>query len=160
LKVCFKGSAKEVQDLKEATETATNTTITLDGGNCIKKAVRNDDRPAYSELQAKLFHLIAEPKLYSVEFDTAGRSYSAYNPTTRAAYIVRASVGTDWYWNDTPILCRMTGSGLKSARYDLPALVTHELLGHGSGGGQMSAIDVENVYHDAVGQLRRCRYER
>jgi hypothetical protein len=161
----YSGSARQIQELKSGTEEATGTTITLDDNNCVAGFEPTGDQ-GYEELQTIFGGLVASDLVFGVRFDRpdeADRYFTSnFDRDTRTAIVLQYEVGRRWYQTGNWFTCGVFG-GLPGPRYTLGGLVAHELLGHGGGvlstgspSGERQAIRVENLYHEARHQLRRC----
>lgn len=151
MKVCFRGTAEEIRELRKGLEDATGTSITLED-NCI-----SDYEPTgakgYETLQEILGQLVNSRLTYTLMYgDPNAHFTSYYDAKTRAAGILKTEIGKRWYWGEGFLACTLL-IGRRYAYYNLPGLIAHELLGHGSG---QNAVQVENLVHSARGELRRC----
>lgn len=165
LKVCYKGNAQDRTSLVQATEQATNTTITLDtSGRCIAHATPNPDgqNSHFRSLQRRLNNVIRDQDVYDVAFGSCpGGDSGCFDPFTNSISISRSDP-TGFY--------PARGGGRWRCRYnprDQPfsreATLVHELLGHAEAPGlrqvyEPRARDVQNEYHRAVGETLRCRH--
>jgi len=159
LKVCFKGTSEEISTLRNGLETATGSAISLDKGNCISEH-HPTGATGFKKLQQILGTLVASDETYTVLFGNEDKHlYSYYDQATRTAGILRSEIGRAWYVGGSPLRCRFGGSARPF--YSLPALLGHELLGHGSGQTtERGAIQVENLVHGALGEVPRCLPQR
>lgn len=159
LRICFLGTQKEVQELKEGTEEATKTIIVLDRKNCVVKWEARG-REGFEEIQAR-FAEMADPTttVFKVRFAGEGQS-SKFLPETNTARVRRGDIGF-LYFSGIGAACT-----IRTGRFTLGAIVLHELVGHGYNvlttgepAGQREAIRIENLYHSARNQLPRCDEE-
>jgi RHS repeat-associated protein len=172
LRVCFTGPGTAAN--VAATERASGTTITLDAENCIQAIVDNPRSRGYrhlGEIRRRLRHMaFGTPRTYYVKSTTEGKAtWADYG---REPFTLR--IGVNWEsgpsapYETTQL---WTGGCLPpNAPGRLPALVTHELLGHAywqdthghdpSPSGEPYARSIENVYHAAVGEPRRCTHPK
>lgn len=157
LKVCFKGSRNEVNELREGTERAVGGHITRDDNNCVSTFSVDPEKRGYGELQAGFLSLVDAEAIYSVQFGAEeSRFYSSFNPNTRTATILRGDYRGGFYYSGNRITCALFG-GHRSAPHSLPGLIVHELIGHGTrGGSEPGARRIENLYHRAAGEPLRC----
>jgi len=160
LKVCYKGTESDVQGLKEASEQATGSTITLDDQNCVSKVESNGNKK-YDKIRGRFQGQVDATETYSVQYDRSGQHFTShYDAATRTAYIIPGDVGTSYNTGHWFAPCWLT-DGVYDSPKDLASLIAHELIGHGgenrgAGAGQPTAIHWENQYHGAVGQPQRC----
>lgn len=156
LKVCYNGSAADIQIQKMGTEEATNTNITLNDDNCVKSYERRAGK-GYDELQDRFDAEVSSQQTYNVRFgERTEGPYSHWDPKTMTAVIMRDDVG-GFSFHTGGASCYLAGSGVATAT--LGMLIAHELLGHGlNGGSQITAIRIENLYHAARGEQPRCQY--
>lgn len=163
--MCYSGSARQVQELKSGTEEATGTTITLDDNNCVA-GYESTGAEGYEEIQGIFGGLVASDLVFGVRYDRPDESdgyfTSNFDRATRTAIILQGEVGRRWYQTGNWFTCGVFG-GSPGPYYTLGGLVAHELLGHGSGvlsagspASERQASRVENLYHAARGQPRRC----
>lgn len=157
LKVCFPGTRQEREDAVRTTEKATNTAITLDSNNCVQSFTARPGK-GFEDIQERFRKLVEKDETYDVIVRYTGEG-SYFDPDTKTAYIDIGNVAT--VYRSCP------HNGLEF--FEPGAIVTHELLGHGSEGwfrrtfrgllrrsNQRRANKIENEYHRAVGQPERC----
>lgn len=153
--MCYNGGARDVQRLKQGTEDATNTTITLDKENCVS-GVEAREGKGFAEIQARFNDMVAAEETFTVRFGESREAfYSHFDPRTRQAVILRGDVGGFRYNTGNRLTCALFG-GTGSAPMSLGGLIVHELIGHGRGAGERSSRILENQYHRARGQPTRC----
>jgi RHS repeat-associated protein len=171
LKVCFRGSASDVRTLREATEKATGTSITLGEDNCVV-SFKSRGQKGFSELQKRFGALVDSKFTHSIQItEPLGGPQDKWT-MTRAKYdgnFREVLVGRNWLGSPAnryetrrlPIWgCFWRGGAASHA-----ALMAHELLGHAyyqdrnnfsQASGEPYARLIENEYHAAVGQPLRC----
>ncbi|MGH7653689.1 MAG: hypothetical protein ACREN6_03410, partial [Gemmatimonadaceae bacterium] len=155
LKVCFNGSRADIQIQKMGTEEATNTNITLGDDNCVQSYDARAGK-GYEELQDRFGTEVSSSNTYNVRFGARGERYfSGWDPSKMTAVIVRSDVGGFSYQTGSGAASCALRPGVASAT--LGSLIAHELLGHGLyNGSEISARRIENLYHAARGEQRRC----
>ena len=182
LKVCFRGTAGEVEALRLATEEAVSAEVTLDSNNCISEvgAARNRSLAA---LRNRLALLAGVDDRYEVRFEKgpgereedilAGtgqiRQSWSLNPRNCPANVCprRVQIGSGWRvpYRSTRIMgfCAWRGSTPPT----LAHVVVHELLGHGfenyaygpaaNSLSEMFTIrHADHIFEAAVGLPQRC----
>jgi RHS repeat-associated protein len=170
LKVCYEKGA-DGEALVRATEIATATTITLDKKtNCVVDFMPTGER-GYETLQVLFRHLVRSLAQYDVEIaEPFGGPKDRVTSYNSGFYAYRwgggvASIGR--HHLRTVAYASVTVFGLclpyPRTHGDLPALIAHELLGHGghrevfgTPSGEPWARKVQNMYHRNVGQPERC----
>lgn len=161
LKVCFQGSGAEISDLKKTTESATNTTFSLDKKNCVDPAsVRSGGDKRFDALRAGFSDLVGSDATFSVAFGAEAESpqYSPY----------KISI-----FRDADALAYSTGAWGKCdggrAAFSFPQVMAHELNHHfpvarggkmtsGTRGENDAVRKGDNIYNAASGRPLRCRY--
>ncbi len=162
LKVCFRGSSTQVGELRRGTEDATGTRIALDRENCVASYSRTGE-PGFDEIQQRFGAMVNSSLDFGVEFGDPRQAFAShFNPDRTTAVILRGDYRGGFYRTGNRFTCAMFG-GTGSAYWTLGSLIAHELIGHGgpiakggSGASQREAIRIENLYHVARGQPRRC----
>lgn len=159
MKVCYQGTAKDVQSLKSGTEDATGTRITLDDSNCVE-SFEATGAEGFEEIQQRFGAQVASRTVFTVQYDS-GQFFSSYDSRTATANIHPGDVGGGYRVPGRFMGCYPFGRA--GGTFTLGALIAHELIGHGSGQltgrahGQAESIRVENLYHAARGEPPRCQ---
>ncbi|HEY0025310.1 MAG TPA: PA14 domain-containing protein [Longimicrobium sp.] len=182
LKVCYKGSARQVEALRSATSEAVGAKVTLDRTNCISEVGATSNR-RLAGLRNRLALLAGIDDIYNVSFSArssetdseiiagagrVGQSWSGAHPNCPGTVCPRrVEIGSGWAqdYRSTEVLgfCMPWGS----TRPTLANVVAHELIGHGfefyaygngaAGLSEMHTIrSVDNIYQAAMGMPRRC----
>lgn len=164
LKVCFKGSKRQVRELKAGLEEATGTRISIDDNNCVS-SFEPTEAQGFENVQTILADLVGSETVFTLQYADEQRHLTSYFGEELGGYtagIIRSEVGRRWYRSGSRLSCMLGGSGY--AYYSLPGLIAHELLGHGSGvvakgrpASERAAVKVENAVHSARGEPTRCR---
>jgi RHS repeat-associated protein len=161
LKVCFRGAGRRA--LVRATEEATGSTITLDSENCIASVSVADTSLGYAILRSRLMDLVGDPETYTVALTGRG---SHFDPASKWIGVDLNDFGA-WYKRlDVNGQCAAGPPG-----WSLPALLSHELLGHafgnrgwwyrnirGTASRENYGMAAENVYHGVAKEPVRCGY--
>jgi RHS repeat-associated protein len=171
LKVCYRGTAKQVQRMKMATEEATGSTITLasesDGRQCISDLDLNVR--AATETYARLKEM-AENKGVDITLEPNPvrwdrQSYAQHAEGGRIGRVRLTQTTPMGYWSNVSVFGRNVCVGRSSGT--LAAVVAHELIGHiyhqtiarpGTDSGEPYAIYWENMYHARAGEKSRCSH--
>lgn len=161
LKVCYQGTGAEISELKKTTESAPNTTFTLDKTNCVDPAsVRSGGAKRFDALRAGFKDLVSSDAIFNVAFGAEAESpqYSPY----------RISI-----FRDADALAYSTGAWGKCdggrAAFSLPQVMAHELNHHfpvarggtmtsGTRGENDAVRKGDNIYNAASGRRLRCHY--
>jgi hypothetical protein len=170
LKVCYRGTARQVQRLKAATEQATESTITLeresDGRQCISgmEVSGKSKTLEYARLEEMVGSEAADITVAFHPGLWGGRQ-------SYAQHALGGRVGRLLITPHEPLAypTRWFGSGpcWGSASGTLPAVIAHELIGHiyhqtvarpGVDSGEPYAIAWENRYHARAKEPLRCSH--
>jgi RHS repeat-associated protein len=169
LKVCYQGTAMQVQRLKSATEQATESTIFLeresDGRHCIRDMeVRGNTK---TQEYARLEEMVRSEADITVRFHQGiwgdKQSYAQHALGGRVGRLLITPHKPLSYW--TPLFG--TGPCWGRASATLQAVVAHELIGHiyhqtverpGVDSGEPYAIAWENRYHARAKEPLRCSH--
>jgi uncharacterized protein RhaS with RHS repeats len=165
LKVCF--GAGDRENLIRATSQAIGATISsddLDSQGCISQALGPSTGKA-SELLRRFNVLATSLDVYGVSVDFGGSCYgdaTQFCQLDKTAY-VGTGAGRKFTAESTGCLVKdILGVGPKVTE-TLPAVIAHELLGHGwqyylhgDPYDQKAAIQAENIYHREHGESERC----
>ncbi|HEX6746135.1 MAG TPA: RHS repeat-associated core domain-containing protein [Longimicrobium sp.] len=163
-KLCFRGPGRI--RLVTATMNATNTTFSVDRNGCIlENTIRARGAAGFEELQDKLKDLVSASETHTVAFQQpttseCPRMGSCTTPDLQRSYIQEEDTKI-WYVPCDPY--RFPRGG----RTTLESSIAHEVLGHQTEGPvygwlgarwnwEGHAIKMENYYHSAVGEARRC----
>ncbi len=157
LRVCFKGDARKRQELQEAAENAINADIEVDKHWCVTGVTARPGE-GFESLRKEFQELVGDPSTFSAQF-ADGRAVSHFDPDTRTAIINPLDIQRRRYVSGSLVACFLGGSG--TATFSVPAILVHELIGHGSGmvgGGKPwgAGVWAENQYHAAYRESRRC----
>jgi len=157
LRVCFKGDARKRQELQEAAENAINADIEVDKRWCVTGVTARPGE-GFESLRKEFQELVGDPSTFSAQF-ADGRAVSHFDPDTRTAIINPLDIQRRRYVSGSLVACFLGGSG--TATFSVPAILVHELIGHGSGmvgGGKPwgAGVWAENQYHAAYRESRRC----
>ena len=168
LRVCFKGSQRQVNTLKEETQKATGTTFALDGENCVVRgSVRSDGTAGMGEIRGTFEGFVRSELRYDVRFarPSDNQVHSAFGRYKDGSGYVAVIVPGDTQLRYDSPRDNLFGClfPVQTTRWTLSALIAHELIGHGwltpglrDGASQRTAIRFENQYHAAHGEARRC----
>jgi len=165
LKVCF--GVDDRANLLRATSQAIGATISptdLDSRGCISGALQPNSGTA-SELLRRFNALATSSDAYGVSVDfglTCEGDATQYCPNDRTAY-VGTGAGRQFTAKSNGCFVKdFLGLGPKVTE-TLPAVIAHELLGHGwqqylhgDAYNQTPAIQAENIYHREHGEKERC----
>ena len=156
-KVCFTGTAREVRSLKWGAERAAGGSIALDSENCVSE-FKSYGRKGFEELGERFTTLVGANETYTLQYgEESQRFYSGFNPANRTATILRGDYIGGFYSTGNRFTCAVFG-GHSNAPQSFGALIAHELIGHGTvGGNEPEVRRIENLYHAAYGQPARCR---
>jgi uncharacterized protein RhaS with RHS repeats len=159
LKVCFHGSG-----LREATEEATGTSITVGDDGCVA-SWEASGADGFDEIQAVFGRLVDSEDYFHLAYNHDKGGSSSFKQI-KGGWL--ASINPRYY--ETPVV--YYSFGLRDS-FTAPQLVAHELIGHGSGvvnpgimgllfgprpAGERTAKRYENLYNRAVGKLPRSLY--
>ena len=174
LKVCYKGSASQVHQLRRGTEDAVGASVTLDRENCISGI--GDGSKSKAELRDRLEHLAFGIGDHTVEVlfeagpggSARQQSYAFVENIHFPAGRKGVSIGTGFAnANYATRLLSICFGFVKTVSPTLGSIMAHELLGHSYGQslsgftratGEAYALAAGNIYERAAGMPERCSH--